>query len=205
MNMLDNSTIVHPMVMQYFVRKMPYHSENKQIILDMIDRVERVDETVTKPTDRYQRITKYDYLMVDKVTNRPWVDFVTPKIWNVLYTMPAELNWAIPRISTMWFQQYEQSDHHQWHPHAGCNWAGIYYLEAPDKSQITEYVEPFTQTIGRFKAEEGDIVLFPAQLFHRSTEFFGENRKTVIAFNFDLMAEDIIEKIKEENKPTGGN
>ena len=196
--MLDDNTTVYPLVMQYFVRKMPYHAENKQIILDMIDKVEKIDETVTKPNDRYQRITKYDYLVVDTVTNRPWVDFVTPKIWNVMNTMPPELGWSVPDIRAVWFQQYIQTDHHQWHPHAGCNWAGIYYLEAPDQSCITEFIEPFTQNISRFSAQEGDIVLFPAQLLHRSTEFFSAGRKTVIAFNFDLMAEDILEKIKEE-------
>ena len=200
--MLNEETSVYPLVMQYFVRKMPYHAENKQIILDMIAGVERVDTTVSKPDDRYQRITKYDYLMVDTVTNRPWVDFVTPKIWNVLNTMPAELGWELPDIRAIWFQQYHQSDHHQWHPHCGVNWAGIYFLEAPDQSCITEFVEPFTQNISRFSAQEGDIVLFPAQLLHRSTEFFSAGRKTVIAFNFDQMTIDIAKIQEEEARKT---
>jgi hypothetical protein len=196
--MLDNDTKVFPLVMQYFVRKMPYHYENKQIILDMIERVERVDTTVTKPDDRYQRITKYDYLMVDTVTNRPWVDFVTPKIMNVLSTMPNQLGWHLPEINSIWFQQYNTKDHHQWHPHCGCNWAGIYFLETPIESHITEYIEPFTQKLFSFTAEEGDIVIFPAQLIHRSAAFLSANRKTVIAFNFDQMHPNIMKKIEEE-------
>ena len=198
--MLDNSTSVYPLVMQYFVRKMPYHAENKQIILDMIAGVEKVDTTVTKPDDRYQRITKYDYLMVDTVTNRPWVDFVTPKIWNVLNTMPAELGWELPDIRAIWFQQYHASDHHQWHPHCGVNWAGLYFLEASENSHITQYIEPFTNKLFSFTALEGDIVIFPAQLLHRSSEFFSSNRKTVIAFNFDQMHPDIARKQKEEEE-----
>jgi hypothetical protein len=196
--MQDNDTRVFPLVMQYFVRRMPYHYENKQIILDMIDLVERVDSTVTMPNDRYQRITKYDYLMVDTLTNRPWVDFVTPKIYNVLRTMPPQLGWELPEIGAIWFQQYHQKDHHQWHPHCGTNWAGIYFLEASVESHITEYIEPFTQKLFSFTAEEGDIVIFPAQLLHRSSEFLSENRKTVIAFNFDQMHPDILKKIAEE-------
>jgi len=200
--MLDNETCVFPLVMQYFVRKMPYHYENKQIILDMIDRVERVDDTVTMPDDRYQRITKYDYLMVDTVTNRPWVDFITPKILNVLNTMPPELGFAIPDIRAIWFQQYQTKDHHQWHPHCGCNWAGIYFLESPHYSHITEYIEPFTQRLFSFNAQEGDIVIFPAQLLHRSSEFFSDDRKTVIAFNFDQMNPGIAKLIEEEERKT---
>ena len=196
--MLDNNTIVYPLVMQYFVRKMPYHGENKQMILEMIDKVERVDTTTTKTNDRYQRITKYDYLVVDTLTNRPWVDFVTPKIFNVLNSMPEQLGWGVPDIRSMWFQQYETSDHHQWHPHCGVNWAGIYFLEAEDSSCITEFIEPFTQNRFRFNAQEGDIVIFPAQLVHRSSEFSSAQRKTVIAFNFDQMAVDIAEMQKEE-------
>ena len=82
-SMLDNNTTVYPLVMQYFVRKMPYHAENKQIILDMIAKVEMSDDTTSLDHDRFQRITKFDYLIVDTVANRPWVDFMTPKIWNV--------------------------------------------------------------------------------------------------------------------------
>jgi hypothetical protein len=198
--MSDDSTIVYPLVMQYFIRKMPYHHENKQIILDMIANVEIVDGTYTALGDRYQRITKYDYLTVDTVTNRPWVDFVSPKIYNILNTMPASLNWGVPSISGMWFQQYHQADHHQWHPHCGCNWAGIYFLEAPHESCITEFLEPFTNYQFRFDAQEGDIVIFPAQLMHRSPEFFSVGRKTVIAFNFDQMAMEIAEIQKEEER-----
>ena len=196
--MLDDSTIVYPLLMQYFVRKMPYHYENKQIILDMIEKVEMVDTTTSKQDDPQQRITKYDYLIADTAISRPWVDFITPKIWNVINTMPTEIGWGVPSIRAMWFQQYLQSDHHQWHPHCGCNWAGIYYLEAPDQSCITEFLEPFTQNQFKFNAQEGDIVMFPAQLLHRSPEFFSAGRKTVIAFNFDQMAVDVDELQKEE-------
>lgn len=199
-NMLDNNTTVYPLVMQYFVRKMPYHAENKQIILDMIAKVEISDATTSLDHDRFQQITKYDYMIVDKVANRPWVDFVTPKIWNVLNTMPSEIGWGIPDIRAMWFQQYLQTDHHQWHPHCGCNWAGIYFLEAPDSSCVTEFIEPFTQNRFRFNAQEGDIVLFPAQLVHRSSEFFSAHRKTVIAFNFDQMTSEMAKMRKEEEE-----
>lgn len=197
--MLDRNTVVYPLVMSYFVRKMPYHLQNKQLILDMIANVEKIPETITKSDDRYQRITKYDFLLVDTIGNRPWVDFVTPKILNVLNTMPQDLGWAIPEIRAIWFQQYNTKDHHQWHPHCGCNWAGIYFLEASEPSHVTQYIEPFTQKLFAFNAEEGDIIIFPAQLLHRSSEFLTANRKTVIAFNFDQMSIEISEIIKEEN------
>jgi hypothetical protein len=196
-NMFKGRTYVNPVTMAYYVTQMPYHKENKQTILDMIADVPRNFQTQTPEEDNYQRITKYDFLLVNPEHNRPWVDFVKPKIIDVLRGMPNSLFWSNPVVQALWFQQYEQNDTHDWHPHAGANWAGIYYLEAPEKEHITQFVEPFTNNIYAFNAQEGDIVFFPAQIFHRSAINSTNQRKTVIAFNFDLLNDDMYELNKE--------
>jgi len=198
-NMFKGVTYAHPVTMAYYVTQMPYHQDNKKTILDMIADVPRGLKTHTSEDDGYQRITKYDYLLVNTEDNRPWVDFVKPKINDVLKSMPNELFWSNPVIQALWFQQYEVNDMHDWHPHAGSNWAGIYYLEAPEKLHITEFVEPFTNGINSFSAQEGDIVLFPAQIFHRSAPNATSSRKTVIAFNFDLINDDMFKMNEQEN------
>ena len=89
-------------------------------------------------------------------------------------------NW---RIHSSWFQQYHQGDTHGWHNHGESQFAGVYYLEMPSKSMVTEFLDG-----SKIKAKEGDILIFPSYKYHRSKKNDSKKRKTVIAFNcsFDV-------------------
>jgi len=79
---------------------------------------------------------------------------------------------------TWWFAEYEENDDHQWHIHPGSLFGAVYMLELPDPRLATELD-------GKdLKAEEGDLIIFPAQWPHRSPVNKDiSNKKTVLAAN----------------------
>lgn len=82
----------------------------------------------------------------------------------------------------VWFQQYNRGDYHIWHNH-GSSWAGVYFLELPSKTLATEFFVPFTRETIKFEVSEGDLLIFPGILFHRSPANESVERKSIIAFN----------------------
>ena len=84
-----------------------------------------------------------------------------------------------------WFQQYELGGEFQWHRHACSTWNVVYYLELPDGTPTTEFKNPLNGEVFTVDAKEGDVVIFPSMLFHRSPVNLTDKRKTIIALNID--------------------
>ena len=86
-------------------------------------------------------------------------------------------------IKSGWFQQYIKGDSHNYHNHGESQFAGVYYLELPNKSMTTEFLDGTS-----VDAKEGDIIIFPSYKYHRSKKNTSKKRKTMIAFNcsFDV-------------------
>ena len=84
------------------------------------------------------------------------------------------------KIQTYWFQQYLQGSDFSWHQHDG-HWAMVYYVELPEISESTEFLN-----FGQFNVKEGDIILFPTFLAHRSPKIQSNLRKTIISSNIQF-------------------
>ena len=94
-------------------------------------------------------------------------------------------------VQNIWYQQYNSNDEHDWHTHTGSHYTNIYFVELPDKDMKTEILD-----MANIDVKEGDIISFPAFIFHRSKPNKSNKRKTVISFNtsFDRIN---IDKIKQ--------
>ena len=88
------------------------------------------------------------------------------------------------KYGNCWFQQYYKNDVHDWHRHPESAYSCIYYVELPDNSPRTVFRNPINlnETITP-DVKEGQILIFPATLYHTSPPSETDNRKTVIAFN----------------------
>lgn len=173
----------HHLDYYYLVSAIPEHQEYKEKLLNYFD---GIPESTNEEKNGYVRITKYDFLLLHEEGNRPWIDWFTPVLTSFLQKFPVEIGYQNPVIEAMWFQQYNYKDMHNWHLHNGANWAGIYYVEVPDNSVITDYVDPFTRVRKQFECKEGDVVIFPASLQHSSPINLTSGRKTVVAFNLNF-------------------
>ena len=94
---------------------------------------------------------------------------------------------------TIWFQQYFQNTDFGWHQHNG-HWAVVYYLELPEISEATEFLNYDMQL------KEGQLIFFPTFLVHRSPIIKSNTRKTIIATNVSYKVDrELIEKYGEES------
>jgi len=84
-----------------------------------------------------------------------------------------------------WFQQYEQSDTHSWHFHPDCNISLVYYVELTNSEDSTQFFDLNAREPFSTNASEGDVVVFPAFLPHRSPPLKG-SRKTIISWNLSF-------------------
>ena len=88
-------------------------------------------------------------------------------------------------VGVYWYQQYTKDGCFSWHRHEGSTWNIVYYLELGDNSPRTEFRHPVTQEVFTVEADEGDIIIFPSLLLHRSSVNQTDERKTIIAVNID--------------------
>jgi len=153
------------------------HKKIKKTILGLIKEI-----PITRVNDFEDSITHSDYHL-PKDYKRKYLDYFYSHLDEHML-MLCELfnsqNWS---IKSSWFQQYYKGDVHGWHNHGESQLAGVYYLELPNKSMTTEFLDG-----SKIEAKEGDILIFPSYKYHRSKKNILNKRKTVIAFNcsFDV-------------------
>jgi len=158
-----------------WIVKFKKHKSLKNKILKLIDAMPNVVYETHKGTTA----TKSDWNLPSDF-KRDYLDLFYKEI-NSLMLQTAKkfkcMNW---RIHNAWFMQYKENDKHAWHTHPRTNLSGVYYLELPKKELITEFKDK------KVKTEEGDILIFPSYMLHRSPANKTKERKTVISFNCDF-------------------
>ena len=95
-------------------------------------------------------------------------------------------------IDDVWSVSYKKNDYHSPHNHGTVGYAGILYLEFPDGSQPTNYLQPWqninndTTTFNALSVKEGDIVIVPKCVSHFSPPHKGKKSKRIISWDMKL-------------------
>ena len=153
-----------------FVMKIKEHSEYKERLLSLIDKM---------PDSTYDTVTKTDW-NISKDYPREYLEvFYHEILYKYLEEQQDFHNTFKTDITNGWYQQYTDNSEHRWHRHTKANFTNVYFLELPDKENRTEIENV------EYDAEEGDLITFPAYLRHRSKPSKG--RKTVISFNSNFL------------------
>ena len=134
------------------------------------------------PGQSYGQVTRTDWdLPKDYV--KPYVKYfvniLKPYMKPVTKKMYAK-NWV---IHNMWYQQYYKNSHHEWHTHPWVQFSSVYYVELPDERYATQFKNPVNNEIFQLNVKEGDLLIFPSALIHRSPKIKSNKRKTIISFN----------------------
>ncbi len=155
------------------------HSFIKEKLLDTIDK-----SPFIKVNDNDDSISKSDYFIQD--IDKEYINFIQPHIKEFMTTSlrSFKINGFI--IGKMWFQQYHKNDIHKWHSHKHTHFACVYYAEMSNNNQKTLIKNFGSDELIEYEASEGDIIMFPAYLYHSSPLINTENRKTIISFNLDI-------------------
>lgn len=159
------------------VNDFPQHKSIKAKLLKLLE------ETECKSLDTLgEQIAKTDW---ERDVDKSYKEFVLPYIIEAVGPLFYLMNYVSFDKSHVWFQQYETQDFHDWHRHPGTDWGFVYYLELPEDGPPTEFRNPLDPNNTYLpNVKEGQFVLFPAILEHRSNENNSTNRKTVIVTNF---------------------
>ena len=95
----------------------------------------------------------------------------------------------ISRITALWCQRYKSGDYHAPHDHGSLGYSAVLYAKMePEVHPSTQFFSPFPNHIGfrenrLIKVEEGDLVVFPANLMHMAPPHYSDEERIIISFN----------------------
>lgn len=170
----------------YHISKFKDHKKLKSDLLNLIKDTEK-----GKPLTHIKNtVSKCDYDW-SQDPDRKYLKLLLPNLEKHLNSAIKEIGFSKYNILNIWYQQYILNDIHDWHVHSTCNFTCVYYLEYPENSPKTEWIDPISlNKIENFKVKEGDILIFPSLVLHRGARNFGNKRKTIISWNLDINESD---------------
>ena len=95
-------------------------------------------------------------------------------------------------IQDIWSVSYSKGEYHSPHNHGSLGWAGILYLDFPEGSQPTNYIQPWqnisndTTMFNSLPVKEGDIVIVPKFINHFSPPHKGKKQKRIISWDMKI-------------------
>jgi hypothetical protein len=164
----------------YFINSIKEHKKNKNKLLKLIEKISKTD----LDEQAHARVSHSDWFL-PREHKREYLDFFYEMINPYMLEMMRALKCKSCWITNGWFQQYSNSDFHNWHVHSGVNYTNVYYLELPNKEEKTQIYNILDNSLIDIDVKEGDVLTFPAYMIHRSKPVT-DKRKTVIAFNSDF-------------------
>ena len=95
-------------------------------------------------------------------------------------------------ITDCWSVSYDKNDLHAIHNHSSTGISGILYLDLPEKSPVTTYVQPWNDFISdttlynNVPVSEGTIVISPSFVMHFSSPNKSKDKKRVISWDMKI-------------------
>jgi len=162
----------------FFIRDFPDHEKHKYKILSLI--TEHDNRSIHQ--NNIQKISRTDWKFNEG--KKKYAEYVLSILDKDIKSLLRTMKYDMIRYQGIWYQQYNRTDYHSWHRHGNSEWNLVYYLEFGKDCPATEFQNPvndketFTPNV-----HEGQYILFPSLLAHRSAPNPSRERKTVIAMN----------------------
>lgn len=164
----------------FYILKVKNHRENKSKILNTLQHFHRQYKN-ENTDDEISFISNTDWEM----NTINWYDFFLSNEDKERYQKLVQKKFSKKVIiSKTWFNQYYPNSgaEHPFHTHKYCNLSNVYVVEG-DKQVRTILKCPKTGKEVIPRVNEGEILIFPSDILHRSPRNFTNKRKTVIVFN----------------------
>ena len=156
----------------YYIVSVEQHSNIKKELLTYIDQAE---------FQSCDEITKTDFHLKKQ---QDYQRFVIPYILNAIRNVFQN---SQIKILDCWFQQYQKYSFHPFHSHE-CEWACVYYVDLPAGSKGTVFKDYVSNTEIKTAVVEGDVLIFPGWIKHKSPPNKGSDTKSIVALNFEITA-----------------
>jgi hypothetical protein len=167
-----------------FKDKIDNHDELKEQVMCYIDSYPDIgtDDTVTKSDWRYNRSRSRPKLYDDALLS---------SFNKIILNMTSQFGYIENDINintgSNWFHQYEEGSGFNWHTHNRM-FALVYYIQVPE-STGTIFYDPWNKELVQPCVEEGDVVIFPSFIHHKSPKNTTGDSKIIIAGNFDIIGQ----------------
>lgn len=171
----------HKLDSVYTTSDLDEHNQIKEELLNLIDASPA--GSMVNETDKLN-VTKVDW-DVSTDFSRPWVAHLLPYLNPHIADIFKLMGFSKFRIKEIWFQQYINKASHGWHTH-GSHFTNVYYLELDEDAPKTVLINPFTREEFVPDVKEGQVLVFPSYVIHKSPDDFFEKRKTIISWNSDI-------------------
>jgi cupin superfamily acireductone dioxygenase involved in methionine salvage len=169
----------------YAVLNFKAHSKLKSKVLGAIEQIAPI--TISAPGHQIYK-TDWNY---PNQTVRPYVEIIHNDVSAELNIVFKDFGFDRYNVHNIWFQQYQLTDTHGWHTHTDCHYTCIYYVELPDGAPSTQFLDPLDNTtIFKIDIKEGDILIIPSMIKHRSPPVEHNVRKTIISFNASVVCDN---------------
>lgn len=170
----------------YYIYSLPNHIFLKEKILQTIesgigDSSLQHFESISK-SDWYTNYDPKFFKTHFKENADSYYGLLKQDIETIIRDIIPDKNKDELKVSNGWFHQYNKLDYYWWHNHPEARWSLIYYLELSEDGPITEFENFFGDTIFP-DVKEGDFLIFPSWMNHRSPPNLGKKRKTILSFN----------------------
>lgn len=171
----------------FFLYDVPDHNDIKDKLLLYFD---DLTEKYNLEDNESYNISSTDYFISGRIKERPYGEIIKEYIYPIVENNFLRLfDCQGVKFQGYWFQQYEEGSSFSMHTHPASHFAAIYYVESPPGSE-TEFALFDPPAIS-----EGQLLVFPSFLPHRSNPNPSKERKTVVSFNFDLHYKKYIESV----------
>jgi hypothetical protein len=179
------------------INKFKKHNFYKKDLLNIF----KLEKNFIDKKDEYytDNIHKLDWYNSSNF-NREWVKLIIKDLQCHFESCLKILNFQKVFINNIWFQQYGKNGTHGWHIH-GDSYTGVYYVDFKKNYAKTELINPMDNKKIIINAKEGDIIIFPSFIIHRSALQKVDKTKTIISFNlsFDNICKEYLNKISKIN------
>lgn len=157
----------------YFVFDIDNFEDIKPKILNILDNAE------AEPSDH---VTRTDW-SVDVGDPREYFDIIWEHIGKDMNAiLRGNLGITGWEVNNVWFHQYDDGSGFDWHWHSNCSFTNVCYIELPDGSK-PEFIDPVTKEVIQANVKEGQVLVIPSFIMHRSPINRTGSRKTVVPFN----------------------
>ena len=140
-------------------------------------------------------VKNYKYLLETKLPeNIPWLDYLLDINQFVTthaneYVKLTESTNLVSSIEGIWFSHYPTNAYFDYHEHIGVSAVAVLYLEKPVNSGNLHIKETTNSKSIEIFGEEGDLIIFPGFLPHKTTPNLNSMNRTVITY--DLMYSNV--------------
>lgn len=112
----------------------------------------------------------------------PYTQLVADTIDGFFQKVSEEYGFSVHWNGQCWHQVYERGDYHGWHTHPGVNYSAVFSVQCGENQGT---VFKIGKEEYQFPSIEGTIVAFPSGLLHRTLPHNSEEKRVVLAFNWE--------------------